>query len=135
MEFQTEDELVVAALAADEDLRDALHAHDVEAVDLLYAPEFMLNSPAMTVQSRQATLDLVANRAMRQVNIRRTIDAAYRSGDDVVVIMGYESFIWEGTGTSLDGKPTARRFTNVWRLLGSRWQHIARQATTIPVRD
>ena len=52
--------------------------------------------------------------------------------DDVVVVMGSESFVWEGTGTDLDGRPTARRFTNVWRRVDGRWQHIGRQATTIP---
>lgn len=107
----------------------------MDVVEELYAPEFMLNSPAMRVQSRQETIDFVANRAMRQVGVVRDIEAAYRSGEDVVVIMGYETFVWEGTGTDLDGRPTARRFTNVWRKTDSGWQHIVCQATTVPVRE
>jgi Domain of unknown function (DUF4440) len=135
MEFETEDQIVRDALAADERLRDALHDHDVDAAERLYAPEFTLNSPATRVQTRQQTIDFVASRQMRQVGVTRDIEAAYRSGPDVVVIMGYESFVWEGTGSDFDGRPTARRFTNVWRFIDGRWQHIARQATTIPVRE
>jgi hypothetical protein len=133
--FQTDDQVVRAALGADQELREALHAHDVAAADRLYAPEFMLNGPAMRVQTRQETLDLLANKAITQVGVQRSIEAAYRSGTDVVVIMGYESFVWQGTGSDLDGRPTARRFTNVWRLVDGRWQDIARQATTVPVRE
>ena len=135
MEFETDDLVVADALLADQQLRDALYDRDADAVDRLYAPEFTLNSPEMRIQTRQETLDLLADRQMRQVGVKRTIEVAYRSGDDLVVIMGYESFVWEGTGTDLDGRPTARRFTNVWRLVNGRWQHIARQATTVPPRD
>jgi ketosteroid isomerase-like protein len=133
--FETDDEIVKAALAADQALRDALHAHDVDAVDRLYAPEFTLNGPAMRVQTRKETLELLANKAVSQVGVQRSIEAAYRSGTDVVVIMGYESFTWQGTGSDLDGRLTARRFTNIWRLVDGEWQDIARQATTVPVRE
>ena len=135
MNFDSDDRLVREALLADQELRDALHDHDVETVERLYAPEFTLNSPAMRIQTREQTIDFVRNRNMRQVGATRDIEAAYRSGDDVVVIMGYESFVWEGTGSDLDGRPTARRFTNVLRLVDGHWQHIARQATTVAVRE
>lgn len=135
MDFDSDDQVVREALLADQQLRDALHDHDVETVERLYAPEFTINSPAMRIQTREQTIDTVRSRNLRQVGGTRNIEAAYRSGDDVVVIMGYESFVWEAAGMEFDGRLTARRFTNVWRLVNDRWQHIARQATTVPLRE
>lgn len=132
MDFDSDDALVREVVLLDERLREALHDHDVETVELLYAPEFSINSPAGRVQTREETIELIRGRGMRQVGATRSIEAAYRSGDDVVVIMGYESFVWEAPGYEFDGRSTARRFTNVWRRADGRWQHIARQATTVP---
>lgn len=94
VDFDTDDPTIREALVADQELRDALHAHDVDTTGRLYAPEFALNSPLNRVQTRQETIGFVANRQMRQVGATRVIEAAYRSGDDVVVIMGHESFVW-----------------------------------------
>jgi hypothetical protein len=127
------EQFVGEVLALDDELRRALFDRDLDVLERLYAPEFVINTPASRIQTRQETLALVARSDMRQVHAERTVEAAYASGDDIVVIMGRESFEWEGTGTDLDGRRTARRFTNVWRRIDGRWQHIARQATTIPL--
>ncbi len=134
MDFDSDDALVREAVLVDERLREALHDHDVETAERLYGPEFTLNSPAGRVQTRDETIEFVRAGGMRQVDATRSIEAAYRSGDDVVVIMGYESFVWEAPGHEFDGRSTARRFTNVWRLAHGSWQHVARQATTVTSR-
>lgn len=123
-----------AVLALNERLRDALHERDVEVVEELYADGFMLNGPAGRLQTRQETIDLLRRMTGRQSEYERTIETAYTSGD-VVVIMGRESLVWEDTGTDLDGKRTARRFTNVWQRIDGSWRQIARQATTVPADD
>jgi hypothetical protein len=113
----------------------ALSSRDFETIERLYASQFTLNSPAGRVQTRQETMDLLFNSDSRQTQVERTIEAAYAVGD-VVVIMGEESLVWEDTGRrDLDGRRTARRFTNVWRRIDGEWRHIARQATTVPLQD
>jgi ketosteroid isomerase-like protein len=124
---------VAEVVALDEQLRTALWERDFEVVEQLYAPEFTLNSPANRIQSRKETIDLLRNSDMRQTGVSRNIEAAYPSGPDVVVIMGYESLVWEGTGSDLDGRRTARRFTNIWRRIDGQWRSIGRQATSVPV--
>jgi hypothetical protein len=104
-------------------------------IERRYAPEFMLHSPASLIQSRSENLQVLARTRGRQADYERTIGAAYASGEDVVVIMGYEALTWEDTGTDLDGVRTARRFTNVWRKMDGDWRNIARQATTVPVQS
>lgn len=132
----TKDEIaadtVTSVLELDEGLRLALSSRDFDTIAGLYAPEFMLNGPAGQVQTREETIGLLRTTTARQSDVERTIEAAYAVGD-VVVIMGYESLVWEDTGSERDGKRTARRFTNVWQRGEGGWRHIARQATTIPV--
>ena len=128
----TPDDDVITVLELDDLLREALSSRDFETIERLYAPEFTLNSPAGRIQTRQETIDLLSKSDGRQTNVERTVEAAYAVGD-VVVIMGEESLVWEGTGRDLDGQRTARRFTNVWRCVDGGWRHIARQATTVPL--
>ncbi len=128
-------DVVSQVVALDEELRRALEERKYEVIERLYAPEFTINSPASRIQTRLETIDLLKRTQMRHVGVERRIESAYASGEDVVIVMGYESLVWEGTGSDLDGKRTARRFTNVWRRTAAGWQDIARQATTEPIDD
>ena len=70
------DTLVREALAADAELREALNDRNIEVIERRYAPEFTLNSPAGTIQSRQETVELLARSQARQLDHERTIEAA-----------------------------------------------------------
>jgi ketosteroid isomerase-like protein len=129
---ETPDDVVRAVLALDDLLRDALANRDFATIERLYAPNFTLNSPAGRVQTRQEIIDVLSTTTGRQMEVERSVEAAYAVGD-VVVIMGVESLVWEGTGREIDGQRTTRRFTNVWCNTDGVWQHIARQATTVPL--
>jgi hypothetical protein len=124
---------VSEVLELDEQLRGAFEARDMDQIERLHAPEFTLNGPAGKIQSREETMNLLRTSLGRQTNAERLIEAAYASGNDLVVIMGSESLVWENTGRpELDGRRTARRFTNVWRRVDGEWRYVARQATTVP---
>jgi hypothetical protein len=115
-------------------LRRAFEERDMDVVEALHAPEFTLNGPAGKIQTRAETMEFLRASQGRQTEAERVVETAYASGDDLVVIMGRESLVWQDTGRpELDGRRTARRFTNVWRRDGDRWLYVARQATTVPV--
>lgn len=123
-------------LQLDQRLRTAYSERDMDLIERLHAPEFTLNGPSESIQTRQEMIDLLRTTALRQTDATRVIEAAYASGDDLVVVMGRESLVWEGTGRAdLDGRRTARRFTNVWRRVDGKWRFVARQATTVPVNE
>ena len=125
---------VAEVLDLDQRLRVAFEDRDMDLIETLHAPEFTLNGPAGKIQTRSETMDLLRTSSARQAEAERVVEAAFQSGDEVVVIMGRESLVWEGTGRAdLDGRRTARRFTNVWHRVNGNWRYIARQATTVPV--
>ncbi len=125
---------VSEVLELDQRLRIAFESRDMDLIETLHGPEFILNGPSGKLQSRTETMKLLRASSARQTDLERVVEAAYQSGDDVVVIMGRESLTWEGTGRAdLDGRRTARRFTNVWHRVDGNWRYIARQATTVPV--
>ncbi len=127
----TEKAAVREVIACDEELRAAAHAGDSVTVDRLYAPEFVLNSPGNRIQSRAEKLEVIRERKARQTNYERVIEAAYLAGE-VVVLMGRERLVWEGTGTNRDGRLTRRRFTTAWRRVDGGWKQFLRQAATLP---
>jgi ketosteroid isomerase-like protein len=128
------DERIAAVLECDARLKAALAARDLVTVERLYALELLLNSPANRIQTRQETLDLLTTSPARQASYECEIEAAYASGD-VVVLMGREVVVWEGTGTPMDGRRTRRRFTTAWRRIDGEWKQILRQATNIGVES
>lgn len=125
-----EDDVVAAVIALDDALREALNARDMDLIERCYAPGYHVTTPFNRVQTREETLEVLRTMALTQQDVERTIDAAWRVGD-VVVIMGTESLTWAATGTSLDGQRTTRRFTNVWHRVNGDWQHVARHANTV----
>ena len=130
------DPIVAEVLALDDSLRRAYADRDYPTLERLHAAEFMLNGPAGTMQSRAETFAILRSTTANQIENERVVEAAFASGD-VVVIMGHETVVWQGTGRpELDGQRSARRFTNVWRRDGGagEWRYIARQATTVPLR-
>lgn len=129
-------EAVAAALAADRS--DALwHAArtaqrdrvaQAETAERLLAPEYVLNSPANRLQLRSETIDNQTEASWYFDEFERTVETAYASGD-VVVVMGHEVVVLQGTGGPSDGRRMLRRFTNVWRCIGGEWRQIARHAS------
>ena len=90
----------------------------------LFAPEFRLENSALRLISGEQVLRQVRSGATRFSDHHRTLEAAYQSGD-VVVLMGEERV------TPAGGSLVTRRFTSVWRQTPAGWRQIARQSTNI----
>jgi hypothetical protein len=94
----------------------------------LLAPEYVLNSPANRLQLRSETIANQTEASWYFEEFVRTVETAYASGD-VVVVMGQEVVVLQGTGGPSDGRRMLRRFTNVWRRIEGEWRQIARHAS------
>jgi ketosteroid isomerase-like protein len=119
-------EAVPEVLALNSRLEGAIARGDAAEMALLFAPEFRLQNSANRVLTGEQVLRQVRSGATRFSDYRRSVEAAYQSGD-VVILMGEERV------TPAGGLPATRRFTSVWRRTQVGWRQIARQSTNIVV--
>ena len=94
------------------------------------APDARVNGPNNRVATGEQILERLGNGELDHNNYERKIEEAYVSGD-LVVLMGEETVVAQGTNQTHVGEKVRRRFTSVWRKNNGQWQQIARQATNI----
>lgn len=104
----------------------ALRNRDYAAIEMLWAPELLVNSPGNTVLTRSEVLA-----AMKQNKLdyrdQHTIRESFFTVGDNAVEMGHEDYV-PLTGPEA-GKTLYRRFTNFYLYRDGRWVLLARQAT------
>jgi ketosteroid isomerase-like protein len=108
----------------------AIATQDFEALQKLWAPEMVVNSPGNNILTREQVFG-----AMREDKLKyesaKTYQDAFRVFGDVAIEMGHEDIVM--SNGPMAGQPLKRRFTNVWRKSGEGWMQIARQATYVGV--
>lgn len=110
-------------------LEAAIASGDAVKIAPFFAPEFRLQNSANRILSGDQVLAQFATGATRFSAYERSVEAAYQSGD-VVILMGTET-VNPVTAGEAASKPVQRRFTSVWRKLPDGWKQIARQSTNI----
>lgn len=122
------DENIIRQLEEDE--RQAVLQQDVDALQQLWAEEFIVNNPQNQIsRSRGDVLALVQRGLIRYARFERRIESI-RFFTDIAIVMGAE--IVEPIGDAPHaGGIVERRFTNIWRKHGTTWQMIARHANAI----
>ena len=116
---------VQEVLALNDRLEAAIARSDADAIGQFFAKEFRLQNSANRVLTGEQVLEQFRTGATRFSDYSRSIEAAYASGD-VVVLMGAERVRPKG------GTVVTRRFTSVWQRTGAEWRQIARQSTNVP---
>jgi len=106
--------------------RLAFLAADVAALDTLWAPGYIVNSPLNRVLPKAAVLEALRTRRIRHLRYDAEIEQLARQGD-VVVVMGRDT-----VQDQPDGPLIQRRFTNVWGLVDGSWRGLARHAHVLP---
>jgi hypothetical protein len=91
----------------------------------MFADELIVNSPLNRVTDKRQVLDLLGRGVIGHSSYVEHVEAIRRQGD-LVTVMGSDVIT-----DRPEEKPVRRRFTNVWRARGGRWELIIRHATVV----
>jgi hypothetical protein len=125
---QSSDEAMVRSL--DDEERIAALKNDTNELERLWSDRFVGNQPNNeVVADKRALMDALVPRSsyVRQIEFLR-VDG------DFAFVMGLETLVaaTDAPGVGLvAGRPTRRRFTNVWKKEGGTWRLYARHANVI----
>jgi ketosteroid isomerase-like protein len=125
---QEQNPSVREVLEANVQLEKAIAAGDAEAIAAHFSPEFRLHNAANKILTAEQVLEQFRSGATRFSEYQRDVEAAYASGD-VVVLMGQERV--KPLSAPAAERAIVRRFTSVWRKTPGGWRQIARQATVV----
>ncbi len=108
----------------------AIGMHDFAALETLWAPEMIVNSPGNNILTRAQVFQSIRDDKLAYSSVKTTPDAFFMS-KDVAVEMGHENIVMSN-GPMAD-KPLIRRYTDIWQKRGAAWVQIARQATYVGI--
>lgn len=108
----------------------AIATNDFAALEKLWSPSLVVNSPGNRVLTREGVFT-----AMREDKLKYTSGKVFPDAffvvNDLAVTMGHEELVM--ANGPMAGKPLKRRYTDVWQKTGDAWVLIARQATYIGI--
>ena len=105
----------------------AILQKDINALQQIWSPEFMVNSPMNTVNIG-GQVNLVAAGIIAYTSFVREIEHV-KVLKDVVITMGRETVV--PAGGPMAGQTVYRRYTNIWIKEKGNWIMIARHANNI----
>lgn len=120
-----------AIRALEERERLAVLDQDVEALQQIWADEFIVNSPLNQIAPNRAiVVDLMRQGLIHYTSFERQIEQL-RIAANVAIVMGGETVRPAGNAP-MAGQTVRRRFTHVWERKAGTWRLIARHANNIP---
>lgn len=125
----TPDDSVIRSLEEQERL--AVLNRDSQALQRLWAEEFIVNSPVNQISpNRAVVLDLMRQGRIHYSTLERRIEQLRVAGD-LAIVMGGETVQPIATAAGAP-PPVQRRFTHIWRREAGAWRLIARHANNVP---
>ena len=120
-----------AIRALEERERLAVLNQDVEALQQLWADEFIVNSPFNQISPNRAiVVDFMRQGLIHYSSFERNIEQLRIVGS-VAIVMGGETVRPTGNAP-MAGQTMRRRFTHIWERNAGTWRLIARHANNIP---
>jgi hypothetical protein len=117
----------------EEQERTAVLAEDVPALERLWSPHLIVNTPQNELSTdRTVVFDRIRRGLIRYARFDRHIESIRIDGD-VALVMGSETVVRKADDPA-GNAPVHRRFTNIWKKTGTTWHVIARHASVIPGR-
>jgi hypothetical protein len=113
--------------SAGEAVGKAIGQHDIAALEKLWSPKLLVNSPNNHVLTRDDVFDALKRGQLDYQNGYRTALEKIEFYGNVAVIMGEDTYVPDFGPEK--GKTIHRRSTNVWQYDQGAWKMIARQAT------
>ncbi len=108
----------------------AIATRDFAALEKLWSPEMVVNSPGNNILTRAQVFAAIREDKLAYTSVKAVTDSFFVS-KDVAIDMGHEAIVM--SNGPMAGKPLIRRFTDVWQKLGDSWVQIARQATYVGI--
>ena len=113
----------------EEEAKEAIFKKDTVAFSKLYAPGFVVNSPANKVETFQDVLVRMRSGGIDRSTFEKNIERI-TFADNIAIVMGNEIVVPKGRAANA-GMTTKRRYTNIWAKTKDSWQLVARQSTII----
>ena len=104
----------------------AIESSDFAALEKLWSPNFIVNSPGNRVINRDQVFAAIRSGELKYTDLKTTVERMEVTGD-IAIVMGQESY--KPDFGPEKGKLLNRRFTNFWQKTPDGWIMIARQAT------
>lgn len=124
-------ETLLGARAA---LAEAILHQDLEALELLYADEYMLTNRRASNRTKEDRLRMLGSGELQYLDLGEEAEVATAFFGNVAVVRGHVS-----SATTVRGGDTLqtgpKRFMAVWVHNGDRWQQVARQHTSVVTGD
>jgi hypothetical protein len=108
----------------------AVGTMDFAALEKLWSPQMVVNSPGNNILTREQVFDAIRSDKLKYSNYKETTEAFFVS-QGVAIQMGREDLTM--SNGPMAGKPLTRRYTDTWQKIGDAWVQIARQATYIGI--
>ncbi len=108
----------------------AIHAMDFAALEKLWSPAVVVNSPGNRILTRDGVFTAMREDKLKYESAKTYADVFFVV-NDLAIWMGHEDIVM--ANGPMEGKPLKRRFTDVWQKTGEGWVMIARQATYVGI--
>ncbi len=112
--------------AAEQMVGKAVGMRDFAALEKLWSPQMLVNSPGNTVLTRDQVIAAIREDKLNYSDYKNEVEAFHTYGD-LAVLMGHET-LKPNTGPEA-GTTLYRRYTDIWQRSNGAWVQIARQAT------
>lgn len=113
--------------AAGQAVGKAIQTHDIAALEKLWSPKLLVNSPNNRVLTRAEVFDAIRRGQLDYEGGYQSKLEKIEFYDDIAITMADESLV-PGFGPD-KGRTIRRRSTNVWHYADGAWMMIARQST------
>ena len=112
--------------SAERSVGKAIGMRDFAAIEKLWSPEMLVNSPGNNILTRDQVIAAIRENKLNYSGYTNEIEAFHVYGE-IAVLMGHETLVPE-TGPEA-GTRLYRRYTDIWQRSNGNWMQIARQAT------
>jgi hypothetical protein len=123
LDGEAKKKLAIAGAAA----RKAINEHDIAALEKLWSPKLLVNSPNNHVLTRAEVFDAIKRGQLNYEGGYKSAIEKIEFYGSVAVTMGEDTYTPDFGPEK--GKILHRRSTNVWQYVEGTWMMIARQAT------
>lgn len=121
-------EAVEAVRDAEEQMRQAIVESDLQTLERLWQPDFMVNAPRnVVVPNREAVLQVFQAGIASYSAYAQTRDTI-RVEDNQAIVMGSETVRPTGEDAPYAGQTVHRRYTHVWEDTENGWRLAVRHA-------